>query len=127
MHPYHDCTVGIYAGNQNAWTTNASKRVEEVRPIITSDPDLLSRLALMHPVPFPTATSIILHPEHDVHEDRAAKETDDEVRKHRSVPGPESWRLSRDENVRADHAVEIAPADDDSDLKGSTESVPLFS
>ena len=53
------------------------QRIQKVRPIITSHPDLLLTLPLMHIIPLPTPPSSILGPQLEIDEKRAAKQTDD--------------------------------------------------
>lgn len=63
-------------------------------------------------VSLPRPPCCILTPEHDADEQGAAKQEADLPTQDNSMPCPESWRLSREEDVGADDSIQISPTDD---------------
>ena len=68
----------------------------------------------MHPVPLSRETLMVLDAQHDMHEDGATQEANDQISQDDSMTGPEPGRFAGDVNIGTDHTVEITPADDDS-------------
>lgn len=75
------------------------QRVDEIRPVVTSDPDLICGLAGVHVVPSSAPSLRILAPQRCVHEDRAAKQEHRHVGQDRGVASIVSRLLSLQEDV----------------------------
>lgn len=80
------------------------RRVDEVRPIVAHDPDLLLRLPLQHVVPRARQPLLVLALQHEVHEDAAAEQADDLVGEHDAVARPVARLLFGEEDVAGDDA-----------------------
>lgn len=68
----------------------------------------------MHVVAFAGQALGVLPPQGDVHEDGSAKKADHEVGQNHSVSSKVSWSILLQVDVRRDDAVQVTPADDDS-------------
>ena len=78
---------------------NHLQRVDEVRSVVTSDPDLICRLAGVHVVPGTAPSLRILAPQRSVHEDCAAKQEHRHVGQDCGVASVVSRLLSLEEDV----------------------------
>jgi hypothetical protein len=90
------------------------QRVDEIRPVVTRNPDLVCSLASVHVVPLAAPSRCILALQHGPHEDCSTQQEQRHVCKHCAVASVVSWLLSLEENVGRDHTVDVAGADDDS-------------
>lgn len=88
--------------------------VEEIRTVVTSDPDLFCGFAFVHAVTLAGAALVVLYAQHDVREDGAAKETNDQIGEDNGVTCEKTGGLAGDVDIGADDAVEVTPADDNS-------------
>lgn len=100
---------------QHARPKSHLQRVDEIRSIVTRNPNLIRGLASMHVVPLATPPLRILALKHSPHEDSAAQKEQRHVSKNHAVAGVVSWFLFFEEDVRGDHTIDVAGADDDAD------------
>jgi hypothetical protein len=63
------------------------QRIQEIRPFITHIPDILLTLAIQPMISLPRFPERVFAPQHDVHEDGAAEETEEHVGEHDGVTG----------------------------------------
>lgn len=93
--------------------------VNEVGPIVASNPYLIRRLAFMHVIPLARTARGVLPPQRRVHEDGASQETDGKEGQDRSVTWYVMGSIFAQVDVRRDNAIEVPPADHDSNNDAS--------
>lgn len=70
---------------QSIICTPRLKTVDEVWPVVSSNPDLIRRLSLQHVVPLARETLGVLSSQRHIHEDGTSKKTDDKVGENHGV------------------------------------------
>lgn len=75
-------------------------RVDEVRPVVARDPDLLFRFAFEHIVSRARSPLLVFDSQHDVDEDGTTQETNNEVGEDGSMAGPVAGLFTAEEDIR---------------------------
>lgn len=77
-------------------------RVDEIRPVITHDPNFFLSLAIEHVVPLARLPLPVLDLKHDIDEDGAAEQANALVGKDSAVTGPVARFLLGEEDIGGD-------------------------